>query len=186
MSGKKGIEWIDIAKGIAIICVVIGHVVSSYHEAGIYEDNLWWNFAHQFVYSFHMALFMVLSGLLFAMGRKREKVSRGKQILQKLIDYGIPYVFFSALWVFMKIILASVTNSAVSIRDLLLIGIYPISFMWYLYALLLMQIIQIAIGKKAEKTPFKICHLIVGGGVSVAALHRKRTGGNRLLGLCGQ
>ena len=35
----KRVEWVDCAKGMAIILVVIGHVVSSYHESGLYLNS---------------------------------------------------------------------------------------------------------------------------------------------------
>ena len=41
---KERIHWIDLAKGFAIILVVVGHVVSSYHEAGMFLDNHLFNF----------------------------------------------------------------------------------------------------------------------------------------------
>lgn len=57
MEKHKRIEWVDIAKGIAIILVVIGHVGSSYGSAGLYKDSFLLNFTNRFVYSFHMAAF---------------------------------------------------------------------------------------------------------------------------------
>ena len=78
---KERIAWIDIAKGIAIIFVVIGHVVQSYHNVHEFEDSLLFNFSHSFAYSFHMALFMMLSGVLA--GIKSDAMSRGGGILTK-------------------------------------------------------------------------------------------------------
>ena len=46
----KRIAWLDIAKGIAIVCTVVGHTV----PAGGKLCNL--------IYSFHMPLFFVLAG----------------------------------------------------------------------------------------------------------------------------
>lgn len=159
---KNRIDWIDLAKGIAIVCVVIGHVVASYHETGLYENNTWWNFSHQYVYSFHMPLFMILSGILFSMSKKNS--NKKTQVFQKLVNYGIPYVIFSTLWIFTKVILSSMTNNTVSIKELLWIGIYPVSFMWYLYALLLMQIIQILVDNFTNTKTIKVIHLIWAGG----------------------
>lgn len=76
------INWIDIAKGMAIIFVVIGHVVVSYHNVHLYEDSFLFNFSHQFVYSFHMALFMMLSGIL--VGKYADRRRSGGGIFQKL------------------------------------------------------------------------------------------------------
>ena len=61
---KERIKWIDVAKGIAIIFVVIGHVVQSYRNVHLYEDSILFNFSNQFAYSFHMGLFMIVSGML--------------------------------------------------------------------------------------------------------------------------
>lgn len=70
---KKRIEYLDIARGIAIILMVIGHVVSGYKRA--------------IIFSFHMPLFIIISGFFFKSGRniKEEIVN----IIKKLI---IPYI----------------------------------------------------------------------------------------------
>lgn len=46
---KKRIEWVDIAKGIAIMLMVIGHEVSN-------------GLVYALIFSFHMPLFFILSG----------------------------------------------------------------------------------------------------------------------------
>lgn len=48
-SGRKRLEWVDIAKAIAIILMVIGHEVQNLH-------------LYAFIFSFHMPLFFILSG----------------------------------------------------------------------------------------------------------------------------
>lgn len=47
---NKRIEWVDIAKAIAMFCVVIGHSCG--------RNTLVWNW----VYSFHMPMFFILGG----------------------------------------------------------------------------------------------------------------------------
>lgn len=94
---KKRIEWIDISKGVAIICVVIGHVVSSYHESGMYLNNTWWNFIHQFVYSFHMPLFMLLSGVLYGLSSKNS--DKPKQVKKTVELWTSLHNFFSTVGV---------------------------------------------------------------------------------------
>lgn len=157
---NKRIEWIDIAKGIGIILVVLGHVVASYHEASLYTDNVVFSFFSQFVYSFHMALFMLLSGYLYTISK--ENKDKGVRIRKLVINYGIPYVLFSAIWVLMKIVLASHVNSVVTWKDFTLILIYPISFMWFIYSLLIMQVLQVLVECKSIK--FKIIHLLFAWG----------------------
>lgn len=80
---NERIAWIDISKGFAIIFVVVGHVVQSYHNVHQYEDSTLFNFSSQFVYSFHMALFMMLSGLLIGIKSCSAKPNGGG-ILERL------------------------------------------------------------------------------------------------------
>ena len=39
----KRVHWVDICKGMTIILVVIGHVVSSFHNSGKYIDTDFFN-----------------------------------------------------------------------------------------------------------------------------------------------
>jgi fucose 4-O-acetylase-like acetyltransferase len=52
---SKRIEYIDIAKGIGILLVVMGH-----NDFGLVSP-----FFYKFIYSFHMPLFFFVSGMLF-------------------------------------------------------------------------------------------------------------------------
>lgn len=52
MEKRARLEWVDIAKGIAIILMVIGHEVPKVQSQHIYA----------LIFSFHMPLFFVLSG----------------------------------------------------------------------------------------------------------------------------
>jgi len=63
----KRLDWIDIAKGIGIILVVLGHtLVPQVRETG-FAGFLW-----IFIYNFHMPLFFFLSGYLFEKGLFQE------------------------------------------------------------------------------------------------------------------
>lgn len=52
---RKRIEWIDIARGIAILFVIIGHSLGNYTTS--YFTNI--------IFAFHMPIFFVLSGYLY-------------------------------------------------------------------------------------------------------------------------
>ena len=55
---SKRIEWIDIAKAISIILVIFGHAIKKTNWTHL-------DFIVYTIYSFHMALFFVLSGWTF-------------------------------------------------------------------------------------------------------------------------
>jgi len=58
---KKRILWIDFLKIFAILMVVWGHVLP---RMGWYTGDTNYTGAHGFIYSFHMPLFMMLSGFV--------------------------------------------------------------------------------------------------------------------------
>lgn len=57
LSGNQRNESIDVAKGLAIILMVSGHACM---EGGVFVHWL-----HDFIYTFHMPFFMIISGYLF-------------------------------------------------------------------------------------------------------------------------
>ena len=83
------IKAYDIAKGIGILLMVIGHITGMVP-------------IHKFIYQFHMPLFLLLSGMLFNEHKWKSTqlfvVSRIKTIL-------IPYAFFSIIIVWFLIAL---------------------------------------------------------------------------------
>ena len=64
-------QFLDIAKGLAIILVVIGHVVQGSSEK--FDDLFWF----RVIYSFHMPLFVFLSGSVAAIAFSPEKIKVG-------------------------------------------------------------------------------------------------------------
>ena len=77
MNDAKRIDWIDAAKGIGIIAVVVGHVVE---PTGYLARTL---------YSFHMPLFFVISGYLFNF--EKNDADLPKTIKTKFHHLMIPY-----------------------------------------------------------------------------------------------
>ena len=65
MTGKRKINWLLILQGWAMLWVVIGYAFLGKAEEG--PD--WENALVHFAYSFHMPLFMLVSGWLFYLTR---------------------------------------------------------------------------------------------------------------------
>ncbi|MBR3988301.1 MAG: acyltransferase family protein [Clostridia bacterium] len=90
VSTSGRVEWVDIAKGIGIILVIIGHL-------GVPYTDLW-------IYTFHMPLFFFLSGVVFSGIKYKFKVFLVKRIKALVIPYfalsfGI-FLFFTFLYVY--------------------------------------------------------------------------------------
>lgn len=67
MTEKKTINWLLFLQGWAMLWVVIGH--SFLGVAG--DGPQWENALFKFAYSFHIPLFMLVSGWLFYLTRLR-------------------------------------------------------------------------------------------------------------------
>lgn len=94
-TGKR-IQYVDCAKGIAIILVIFGHVVE-----WIYPNNLG-NIFHNIIYSFHMPLFFVLSGLTYS----DEKNKCFKQfVVKKIKTLIVPSYVFVIIMLLLEYIL---------------------------------------------------------------------------------
>lgn len=59
------LQYIDIAKGICILLVIIGHILQ-FNCCGYGSDT-----GFIFIYSFHMPVFMLLSGYVAALSQRR-------------------------------------------------------------------------------------------------------------------
>lgn len=67
--------WIDLARGYCILCVIFGHMPE---EGGIFVD---------WVYSFHLPMFFILSGYLFHPNKYSFKSFTLKKIRKLLVPY---------------------------------------------------------------------------------------------------
>lgn len=92
---KKRIPQLDFIKGIAIILVVVGHVVSQVWSTipEIYENSL----IFRFCYSFHMPLFVFISGWICRMTMKKDL----NWFIRRLKRIGIPYIIMTVTVFFM-------------------------------------------------------------------------------------
>ena len=132
---------VDAARGLAIFLVVVGHVVARQPPA----DNLWYVNLKALIYLFHMPLFMVLTGITFALALPRfaawaEVASFSLQRVSRLL---VPFVFFGLLVLFGKLAASQflhVDNPPKSlageIHDLLVVpGQSVAGFLWFIYVL---------------------------------------------------
>ena len=89
---------LDIARAITIILVVIGHYI---------PDNSpnWYVVFHRFIYSFHMPLFLFISGFIYMQTLKKE--SYFTFVIRKVKRLMIPYFTTSFLVITIKLLSSS-------------------------------------------------------------------------------
>lgn len=116
------IEWIDIAKGIGILLVILGHSVK------------FGGAIHNLIFSFHMPLFFVLSGITYK--QKDNKTF----ICMKLKTLIMPYIIFSLIGFVLSVMIPSWRNGLsikTVIKDIYLTSpnAVNVSSIWFLVSL---------------------------------------------------
>lgn len=104
MATKK-INRILILQGWAILWVVIGHApLLPIHEM---PQPVYVSLLYDIAYSFHMPLFIFVSGYLFRMTRIERHMPYREMILEKLRRLGIPFVVFTIIAMAVKSIFSA-------------------------------------------------------------------------------
>ncbi len=116
----------DLAKGIGILLVVMGHL--EYISEPL----------RYFIVSFHMPLFFVISGMLMLEAGEENKAP-GVFIKKKLSRMGLPYLLYSIAFLIIEFLYGHLTHSFEKwtfIQDIwLALSLYGISVLWFLPAM---------------------------------------------------
>lgn len=163
--GVKRIRWIDEVRGFAIIMVIIGHVIGGLGcEIGGGEDNI----LRTIIYSFHMPLMFIISGLVAHENKYGGLKNFLSQILRLFIVLYIPYLLWGYLFWAVKYFVY-VGNAEVNLQQgLELFWNYSAWIPgWYLLTLLAIKILDLCIDALIKNPVVKIaiwCVLFIMGG----------------------
>ena len=144
LTQRKRVSWIDIAKGIGILLVILGH----------YKPTPRWMTV--VLYSFHMPLFFILSGIMFNPEKYPRFIDFLKQRLKTML---VPYFILSFIAVLITdvffytdgLIRASFGQHILSIILGYRLHKYYYS-MWFITALFLAELLTYIILKRIKKT----------------------------------
>jgi uncharacterized membrane protein YcfT len=134
LQGGDRIAWIDCARGIGISLVVIGHVLRGLVAASILPRSNAVVFVDYWIYSFHMPLFFLLSGMF---GPRNIDRSTPAFIDRELRSIAYPYFVWSIAQTGIQVALARYANHPAGLQDLLRIPWVPVMQFWFFYALFL-------------------------------------------------
>lgn len=145
MEEKTGqrLAYIDIAKGILIILVVVGHVVTG--------SNFVTKVMIRVINSFHMPAFFIITGMLINADKLRAQPFR-MFIKKKAVRLLVPYVAFElvgALWQ-MILLQQSRLYFTTAILKIITVECY-VSADWFLVALFLAEMILYVINKFVDR-----------------------------------
>ena len=143
---QQRIYSLDIAKALCIVLVVVGH---------FNPDNApaWWKCINQIIYSFHMPLFLFVSGYVYRHTLRKQSYSAFME--KKCRRLAVPYLITSAIIISIKLLSHGnvQTSSPVTPFSFVEMLYLPAAgyFLWFVWALLLMfAIVWFAQGKKAR------------------------------------
>lgn len=129
-------EWVDVARGIGIFLVVLGHAI-----ADIVHNEFLFEKLFQFIYSFHMPLFFFLSGFCGAkVFQKKRWCDKKSYIIERFKRLMIPYIFVGMCYIPVKLLMSNYVTKQINIKYILLgflCGDNPNSQLWTLYVLFL-------------------------------------------------
>jgi len=122
-------SFLDILKGITIILVVIGHSIQ-YGNGIKYMNNevFFSNTVFRIIYTFHMPLFMLISGYLFYFSITKHQSN--KIIKNKIERLIIPIFIWTIIYNFILFILG---RNDFNILSILNSSFYNLTFLWSLF-----------------------------------------------------
>lgn len=146
---EEHVEWIDTTKCVTMILVIIGHcsyynILSDYGGIHYISETDHISFVHKllsllvgFIYSFHMPLFMFVSGMCFSLGKVRMTlfwslvVKKSKRLL---LPFFVTTTFLSVPLKFLSGYYSESDNVSINIflGQYLLMGN---SHLWFVFAL---------------------------------------------------
>lgn len=146
------IDWIDIAKGVGILLVILGHSVQ-------FGGRI-----HNFIFSFHMPLFFILSGLVYRYSNNKEFINK------KVRTLILPYISFYIIGIVISLIIPSWRNGLsvkAIVKDIYLANpnAANVSSIWFLICLFITGIIFNYIQKFNIKTQYVIISTCLVAGI---------------------
>jgi fucose 4-O-acetylase-like acetyltransferase len=133
--------FLDTAKGIAIIAIVLGHVLRGLASAGLLETaSPMYIGTDRFLYLFHLAVFTFITGLFVASGA--QKTNRWAYLRKRDLTFLYLYLLWGILQGLVKVATSSEVNSPKSLGQVLEIW-RPEGQLWYLPFLMLATILAV-------------------------------------------
>lgn len=146
---KKRIYYLDIAKGLGVVLVILGHVVDLTIPT------------RQFITSFHMPLFFLLSGMIIQATGETDR-DMGSIVKRKLRSIAVPYFTFSVLSLMVEA--AAITFLKNGLWSTFLEHLFSTvclvgaSVFWFLPALFFSELLFLAVRKRTGRA---VCGILM-------------------------
>jgi fucose 4-O-acetylase-like acetyltransferase len=134
---KDRVDWVDFAKGLGILLVVLGHSIGGLINSGVLPAHSGFSFAVDYIYAFHMPLFFFLAGLFVRSSSRRPFRS---YIANKISVIVYPYFLWSLVTGILQHFTSN-SNNAISWLDIAKLPYIPIDQYWFLYVIFCMYVL---------------------------------------------
>lgn len=163
MEQKKRITYLDMAKGVGIVLMVAGHLIGSLQTI---DYKPYFSPVYQFIASFHMPLFFIISGILLRITKEEEK-EMGRILCRKARTLLLPYASFSVIYIVINVWTCIFYPDLLAFSDLWKFVIYSITFrgvsvLWFLPSLFFGEILFLHCRKKMEDGKLTALFLVTG------------------------
>lgn len=134
---QNKIQWLAVLQGFSMLLVVIGHV-SLTNLPGDPTTPIATGIENM-IYSFHMPLFIFISGYLFYFTCIRKEKSYKDVVIAKLKRLGIPFLAFTLMATILKSAFPSLMHRPVTLQELIDTFFFfksnPLGEMWFIIVL---------------------------------------------------
>lgn len=139
--------YIDFVKGVAILLVLVGHAIQYCYGAEYFLQRVYFsNPIFKFIYSFHMPLFIAVSGYLLhhTLNHRTEQ----EVALRRLRQLGLPILSFGVLAFAIKWAVYPIYNVGECLKELFHTCT---GNLWFLRALLYNQLLLLLVHRMGDK-----------------------------------
>lgn len=130
----------------------MGHIINGFNNSGIWGENHVGEMIGKVIYTFHMPLFMSISGYVFALAYVRNCNIRIKGIRKQVCNLFIVYFLFSIIYFLIRTPFANLMVTEYTWLDLLKLPYKAIGVYWYIYVLAFLYLIMLW----TVKIPYKV------------------------------
>lgn len=135
---------LDVAKGLGIILVVIGHAWRGLNSAGMIGNADLFRVIDTLIYNFHMPLFFLLSGMTFQAWALKRPLPEGA--ISRVTRLLWPLVLWSYLFSAARLAAGDAANAQMhGWQSLMFWPLPPRDHFWFLWALFLQHLIVLAL-----------------------------------------
>lgn len=140
-SKSDRIQWLSVLQGFSMLLVVLGHITLT----NTFQDPATPAVAamERIIYSFHMPLFIFISGWLFCLTCINRDLQYGKMLKKKFKRLGIPFLFFTIATMVIKLLLSPFVKRPVDFEEIINTFVFfssnPLGEMWFIIVLLILM-----------------------------------------------